>query len=202
MVLEKFNTIYKKIHTGNWRKKMGNGIGENNAALREDFDIKVDEIKLVMMNEEDASENLIPIIDGNVRALAFKIADKVQDEAHKLWFIRRKRIIRNGLLELNRRNTYSFTGYMITTSNTQTVLGDIEKCLTYDVLKHMILCLLKQAEDCGLRESFQYRKLKKEYYYILSAGGSSLNRKISKKIARDANTYIENLYMEMSKILH
>lgn len=177
---------------------------DNNTVLKEDIDICTNNIKLIKTDSdsEKFEENLIPILDGNTRAQAFRIADKVQDEAHKLWFLRRKKVIKNCLLELNRKNSYSFAGYMITTSNSQTVLGDIEKSLTFETLKHLLLCLLKQAEDCNLQESFQYRKLKKEYCLVLSTCGSNLNRKVSKKLARETDIHIENLYMEMSKVLH
>jgi hypothetical protein len=66
----------------------------------------------------------------------------------------------------------------------------------------MLICLLKQAEDCGLGDSFQYKKLKKEYRLLIKTGGSSLKRKVNKKLVKETNIHIENLYMEMSKILH
>jgi len=179
--------------------------GKSNAQIQNDFETSVGEIKLVAMEAFETTSfdyHKIPEIDGNARNHAFRIADKIQDEAHKFGLFRRKNIIKNRLLELNRQNTYSFTGYMITTSDSQSVLGDIEDCISFEVLKHMLICLLKQAEDCGLGDSFQYKKLKKEYSLLIKEGGSSLKRKVNKKLVKETNIHIENLYMEMYKILH
>ncbi len=181
---------------------MANLIRENCAALNNYAETEELEIKLVKFENETPAESFIPIVDGNSRAQAFRIADKVQDEAHKFWLFRRKRVIKSCIYEINKRNAYSFAGYMITTSRTQSVLGDIEKFLTYDTLKHLMLRFLKQAEDCNLKESFQYRKLKKEYNSILGACGSSPNRKVCRRLVREINMYIENLYLEMNKVLH
>ena len=184
---------------------MANLQGKSNAQLRNDFETSVGEIKLVAMDtKEDKGFEYSKIreIDGNAINQALRIADKIQDEAHKFWLFRRKNIIKNRLLELSRQSVYNFAGYMITTSDSQSVLGDIEDCISFEALKHILKCLLKQADDCGLGESFQYRKLKKEYCLLIKIGGSSLKRNVSKKLVKETNIYIENLYMEMNKILH
>ena len=159
------------------------------------------EIKLVVLEPcEKQKKSEVPIIDGNAITDALKIADRVQDEAHRIWTS--KNVICNKLLELNRRNAYTFVGYMITTSNSQSAIGDIKKYLTYDGLRHLIINLLKLAEDCDLQGSFQYKKLKKEYYKITKISSLSIFKSVNKKIAEECNLYIENLFFEMCKILN
>ena len=182
---------------------MGNAHGENLAVLNDSINLIPNEIKLqAIETDAPAFYDEIPVLDGNTISHAIRIADKIQDEAHKFWFFSRKSVIQNGLKELNRQNTFSFIGYMITTSSSSSALGDIKRHISYECLKHLLLCFLKQAEDCGLKDSFQFKKLKKEYSIILSAGGTSTKRIVNKKLLNETNMYIENLYMEMSKILH
>lgn len=141
-----------------------------------------------------------PIIDGNAISAAYRIADKIQSEAHH-WIFGRKHVIRNGLKNLNTKNAYNFIGYMITTSHSQSVLGDYKSAVNYDCLKHLVFCFMIQAKEFGYEETFQYRKLKKEYNIILKASNKSLFGNVSRKIMNETAMFIENLYFEMNKSL-
>ena len=179
---------------------MTNAHGEKSALMRNDVDSS--EIKLqATANKTTSSENM-PVLDGNSIALALRIADSIQDETRKLWLFRRKGVILDGLKKLNKQNTYSFIGYMITTSKDQSPLGDIKKYVDYDSLKHMLFCFLKQAEDYGLNETFPFKKLKKEYMLILKECSTSPRRTVNRKIFEETNMFIENLYLEMCKSLY
>lgn len=158
------------------------------------FDVSI----VPMTYELDELTNNIPPIDSNAKSQAYRIADIITDEVHKFWTSKRK--IRSNINEVNLRNAYSFVGYMITTSDSGTVLGDIKNYITYNEIVHIIVALSRQAKNAGLVDLTQYRKLKKEHNEILKNYASNLNKKADNRSIRHLNHVIEEMYQEMSKV--
>ena len=159
-----------------------------------------EEIKLVVLKTEDTDYYEIPVLDGRAISLAISIAEKIQKERRKL--LKSNNIIINEAMRLNRKTAYSFVKYMITVSDTQSPVGDLKKHINKNTLVHIVTSLLKQAEDCRLKNTFQYRKLKKQCDCIMQYRGFLFSKKVSNKLFNETNAYIENLYFELSKILH
>ena len=165
----------------------------------EEIKLVPEDIKLVPHEEPIVADE--PIIDGNAISAAFRIAETIQIESHRFLLFRRWYVIRDNIKNITAKNVYNFIGYMITTSNSQTVLGDFKSSVNYDCLKHLVFCFLMYAKQIGYENTFQYRKLRKEYKIILKASTNSIFGNASRKIINDTNMFIENLYLEMNKSL-
>lgn len=151
-----------------------------------------------MKDEPVIEEPKIQKPNESIKAGARRIADAIQDEARKFWTS--KRFIRNKINEINSRNAYSFAGYMITTSDTGTVIGDIKKYITCSEVKHLVFCLLKQAKECGLVNIAQYSKLKRAHMNITKIWNSNPNKKLDNKTFSQMNQALEDMFEELSKI--
>ena len=147
--------------------------------------------------QEPEKVKIIPQLDINAQSMAHQIADRILAETHKFWTS--KRIVRSKIREINRLSAYSFVGYMITVSESGSILGDIRKYITMEELKHLVYCLIKQAMDAGMVNITQYRHLRKEYNYINKLC-SSHKKRISKKFAESMNKVLEEMFEEMTKV--
>ena len=162
----------------------------------------VEEISIISLGEPKTEEEsaINQQIDNNSKSQAFRIVDKIMDETHKLWSSKRK--IRSNILEVNQHSAYSFVGYMITTSDSGTVLNDIKGRITYKEVCHIIVCLLRQAKSAGLIDLTQYRALRREQSYILKKYSNSFFGEISKHDIEHINLVIEEMYQEMTKVVY
>ena len=157
------------------------------------------EIRLII-DEPDESIVTVPVIDDKSRTQAFGIADTIKTETRKLWSS--KKVIFDELKKLNDINSFNFIGYMLTIADSRTVLGDVRKNITNAGLRHIVSSFLNQAEKYNMNNTIEYKKLKKEYYLISRVAASSANKIVDKKIIAETNILLEDLYLEMTKVVY
>ena len=165
----------------------------------EDVNTLCNEIRLII-DEPCESAVDIPVIDDTSRTQAFGIADTIKAETRKLWGS--KKVIFDELKKLNDINSFNFVGYMLTIADTRTVLGDFRKNITNTGLRHIVSSFLNQAEKYNMNSKIEYKKLKKEYFLISRLACSSADKIVNKKIIAETNTLLEDLYLEMTKVVY
>ena len=166
-------------------------------------DTSFQEIKIVKSDEPQKNDNISELkyslrdLDDMAKSQAITLADKISDEINRFWT--RKSAIRSTLSAIDRKNAYSFIRSMLNVSESRTVLGDIKNFISYTELKHLILAILKQADDVGAGNTFLFRQLKKEYDNVVKVWSRSPGKKPDNKTINTLNKRIEDLFEEMSK---
>ena len=108
-------------------------------------------------------------------------------------------MIRSLVRSVTKNDVFIFCKNMLTVSDSRTILKDIRKYITYSELKHIVFNLLKQAEEIGLANSTNYKKLKRTYYFIANICARNKNKKIDKRSMDSFETLLENLFEEMCR---
>ena len=153
----------------------------------------------IINNSTNFSERVLTLsdLDDLTKSQSVMLADKILDEAHRIWT--RQSVVKSIFISIDRKNAYSFIRSMLNISDTRSVLGDIKKYITFKELKHFLLSFIKQAEDVGFKDSYQYKELKKEYDNIIIKYSKHPSGKANNETISVLNRKIENLYEKMTR---